>query len=202
MEDVLELYTQPYDPKLPVICMDETSKQLVSEVRTPIALIPGQLARYDHEYRREGVGHVFMFVEPLRGWRAVDIRAWRTKQEWIDSMKTLVEEHYPKAEGVQVVVDNLNTHNPAVFYEYCTPAEAKGILNRLELHYTPKHASWLNMAEIELSMLSRQCLNQRMEREGMAWTRKRNEQCKRVNWQFRTEDARNRLKRLYPSYSG
>jgi len=208
MEDILDLYTQPYDAKRPLVCMDETSKQLVSEVRTPIALRPGQPARYDHEYRREGVCNVFMFFEPLRGWRAVDIRARRTKQDWVYSMKQLVEEHYPEADVVIVVMDNLNTHNPAAFYEFFDPAEAKRILDRLEVHYTPKHASWLNMTEIELSVLSRQCLNQRipdqqqMEREVRAWARERNEQCKRVDWQFRTADARIRLKQLYPSYSG
>jgi len=162
MEEILELYTQPYDPKRSLVCMDETSKQLVREVRTPMALRPGQPAKYDYEYQREGVCNVFMFFEPLRGWRAVDIRARRTKQEWVYSMKHLVEEHYPEAEVVRVVVDNLNTHNPAAFYEFFAPAEAKGILDRLELHYTPKHASWLNMVEIELSVLSRQCLNQRI----------------------------------------
>ena len=208
MEEILELYTQSYNPKRPLVCMDETSKQLVSEVRTPIALRPGHPARYDHEYRREGVCNVFMFFEPLRGWRAVEIRARRTKQEWVYSMKKLVEEHYPEAEVVRVVVDNLNTHNPAAFYEFFAPAEAKGILDRLELHYTPKHASWLNMAEIELSVLSRQCLNQRipnqqrMQSEVRAWARERNEHCKTVDWQFTTADARIRLKRLYPSYSG
>ena len=208
MEDILELYNQPYDAKRPLVCMDETSKQLVSEVRTPIALRPGQPARYDHKYRREGVCHVFMFFEPLRGWRAVEIRARRTKQEWVHGMKTLVEEYYPEAEVVRVVVDNLNTHNPAAFYEYFAPVEAKRILDRLELHYTPKHASWLNMAEIELSVLSRQCLKQRipdqqrMQREVSAWAQARNEQCKTVDWQFTTADARIRLKRLYPSFSG
>jgi len=207
MEDILDLYTQPYDAKRPLVCMDETSKQLVSEVRTPLALRPGQPARYDYEYQREGVCNVFMFFEPLRGWRAVDIRARRTKQDWVYGMKKLVEEYYPEAEVVRVVVDNLNTHNPAAFYEFFAPAEAKEILNRLEVHYTPKHASWLNMAEIELSVVSRQCLNQRipdqqrMPREVSAWARARNEQCKRVDWQFTTADARIRLKRLYPTYS-
>lgn len=207
MEDILDLYTQPYDPKRPVVCMDETNKQLISEVRTSIALRPGHPARYEHEYRREGVCNVFMFFEPLRGWRRVEIRTRRTKQDWVWVVKKLMEEQYPEAEMVRMVVDNLNTHNPAAFYEFCPPAEAKGILDRLELHYTPKHASWLNMAEIELSVVSRQCLNRRipdepqMAREVRAWARARNKQCKRVDWQFRTEDARIRLKRLYPSYS-
>ena len=208
MEDILGLYTQPYDPKRPVVCMDETSKQLVSEVRLPLALRPGQPARYDHEYRREGVCNAFMFFEPLRGWRAVDIRARRTKQDWVWGMKKLVEAHYPEAEVVRVVMDNLNTHNPAAFYEFFAPVEAKRLLDRLELHYTPKHASWLNMAEMELSVLSRQCLNQRipdqqqMQRDVRAWARVRNKHCKTVDWQFKTEEARIRLKRLYPSYSG
>ena len=126
MEEILELYTQPYDPKLPLVCMDETSKQLISEVRTPLALRPGQPARYDHEYRREGVCNVFIFFEPLRGWRAVEIRARRTKQEWVYSMKPLVEEHYPEAEVVRVVVDNLNTHTPVAFYEFLLPRRPKG----------------------------------------------------------------------------
>ena len=208
MEHLLDLYTQPYDPTRPVVCMDETSKQLVSEVRVPQGMRPGRPARSDYEYQREGVCNVFMYFEPLRGWRAVDIHARRTKQEWVVGMKTLMEVHYPEAKVVRVVVDNLNTHNPAAFYEFFPPAEAKQILDRLELYYTPKHASWLNMAEIELSVISRQCLKQRipdqprLQREVRAWARVRNEQCNTVDWQFTTAEARIRLKRLYPLYSG
>jgi hypothetical protein len=207
MEEILDLYTQPYDPKRPLICMDETSKQLVRETRTPLALRPGQPAKYDYEYQREGVCNLFLFFEPLRGWRMVDIRAQRTKQDWVYEMKKLVETYYPEAEVIRVVLDNLNTHNPAAFYEFFAPAEAKPLLDRLEFHYTPKHASWLNMAEIELSVISRQCLKQRIptqqqvQKEVRAWAQIRNEQCKTVDWHFTTAEARQRLKHLYPSYS-
>lgn len=207
MEAVLDLYTQPYDPKRPLVCMDETSKQLIRETRIPLPLRPGHPQKYDYEYQREGVCNLFLFFEPLRGWRVVDVRTQRTKQDWVEEMKTLVEEYYPAAEVVRVVLDNLNTHNPAAFYEFLAPVEAKKLLDRLEFHYTPKHASWLNMAEIEFSVVTRQCLPQRIptqeqvQQEVWAWACARNAQCKTVDWQFTTAEARRRLKRLYPSYS-
>ncbi len=207
MEDILDLYTQPYDAKRPVICLDETSRQLISEVRTPIPMQPGQPAKYDHQYRREGVCSLFMFFEPLTGWREVKVRARRTKKDWVQCLKEVVEEHFNDTVVVRVVQDNLNTHNPSAFYEIFDPAEAKQILDRLEFHYTPKHASWLNMVEIELSVLNRQCLKQRistaqrLQEEVNAWASHRNEHCKTVDWHFTTTDARIRLKRLYPTYS-
>ncbi len=206
MEDVLDLYAQPYDPKRPILCMDETNKQLISEVREPIPLQPGQPLKYDHQYRREGVCNLFMFFEPLKGGREVILRESRTKRDWVLCLKQVVDEHFRDAEVVRIVQDNLNTHNPAAFYEVLEPAEAKRLLDRLEFHFTPVHASWLNMAEIELSVLSRQCLNQRiptvqkLQQEVKAWVNRRNKRDRTVDWQFTTADARIRLKRLYPSY--
>jgi hypothetical protein len=207
MEDVLDLYTQPWDPKYPVICMDEMSKQLVSEVRPALPLQSGQPVKYDYHYHRAGVCNLFMFFEPLGGWRAVKTRARRTAKDWVACMRWLVEDCYTEAERIRVVLDNLNTHTPAAFYEFLPPAEAKRLLDRLEFHYTPKHASWLNMAEIELSVLSRQCLNRRIPSpdylvsEVEKWTERRNNACRKVDWQFTSNDARIRLKSLYPSYA-
>ena len=206
MEDVLDLYAQPYDPKRPILCMDEANKQLLSEVREPIPLQPGQPLKYDYQYRREGVCNLFMFFDPLTGWREVILRELRTKRDWVLCLKQVVDEHFSEAEVVRIVQDNLNTHNPAAFYEVLEPAEAKRLLDRLEFHFTPLHASWLNMAEIELSVLSRQCLNQRiptvqkLQKEVKAWVNRRNKRDKTVDWQFTTADARIRLKRLYPLY--
>ena len=207
MEDVLDLYTCLLDPQHPVICMDETSKQLISEILSPVPVKPGQPAKHDYQYRRGGVCNLFMFTEPLTGWREVMIRERRTKKDWVHCMKTLLDDHYSEAKIVRVVLDNLNTHVPSAFYEVLEPAEAKRLLDRLEFHYTPKHASWLNIAEIELSVLTRQCLKRRipdqqhLQREVNAWVKKRNNHCKKVDWQFTTFDARVRLKKLYPSFS-
>ena len=205
MEDVLDVYTRPYDPMRPVVCMDETSKQLVMETRRPIPVSPGQARRYDYEYERNGVCNLFMFFEPLRGWRHVEVTDRRTKADWARCMRELAETHYPEADAIVVVLDNLNTHTPSAFYEVFEPAEAKRLLDRFEFHYTPKHGSWLNMAEIEFSVLSRQCLSRRIsgkeraQREVKAWERVRNDRSSKVDWQFTTADARVRLKRLYPS---
>jgi hypothetical protein len=206
MEDVLDLYHEPYDPRYPMVNFDETSKQLISETRVPLPPTPGQVARYDYEYRRNGVRNLFLFFEPLRGWRHVKVTERRTKVDWAYCMKQLVDEFYPHAIRIRVVQDQLNTHNPAALYEVFEPKEAKRLLDRLEFHYTPKHGSWLNMAEIEFSVLSRQCLDQRipdettLQREVAAWEEARNANEAKVNWRFTTQDARIKLKRLYPSF--
>lgn len=205
MEDVLDLYTLPYDPRYPQVCFDETSKQLVGETRTPLPAEPGQPERYDYEYVRNGVANLFMFFAPLDNWRHVKVTEHRTKPDWAYCMRDLVDVHFPDAVRIRLVEDNLNTHDPAALYEVFDPAEAKRILDRLEFHYSPKHGSWLNMAEIELSVLSGQCLDQRipdlscLEREVAAWEADRNAAEATVNWRFTTADARIKLKRLYPS---
>lgn len=205
MEDVLDIYQQPYDPKHPQVCMDEASKQLVSEVIQPIPAKMGQPEIYDYEYERQGVANLFVLFEPLRGWREIKITERRTKQDWAWLMKELVDVHYPDAETIRLVMDNLNTHMPSSLYETFQPAEAKRILNKLEIHYTPKHGSWLNMAEIELSVLSRQCLDRRipdaltLTKEVNAWQKDRNNKGTTMNWRFTTADARIKLKKLYPS---
>ena len=206
MEDVLDVYTRPYDKDNPLVCMDETSKQQIKQVREPIPCKPGRNLRYDSHYKRNGVSNLFMFFAPLEGWRHVKVTGQRTKIDWAIAMRQLVDEHFPKAEKITVVMDNLNTHSPSSLYEAFAPQEAKRILDRLELHYTPKHGSWLNMAEIELSVLGRQCLSRRipdqqtLRREVGAWQAPRNAKASSVDWRFTTEDARIRLKRLYPSY--
>jgi hypothetical protein len=205
MEDVLEVYKRPYDPQRPVVCLDETSKQLIAEVATPIPVAPGHVAQYDYEYVRHGVANVFMMSEPLAGRREVEITDRRTKKDWARCLRRLSEEIYPAAETIVLVEDNLNTHSPASLYEAFEPAEAKRIADRFEFHYTPKHGSWLNMAEIELGILGRQCLSQRIDntaglrRQASAWKTDRDAAGAKVNWRFTTEDARIRLKRLYPS---
>jgi len=205
MEDVLDIYQLPYDPKHPQVCMDEASKQLVSEVIQPIPAKMGQPEIYDYEYERNGVANLFILFEPLRGWREIKITERRTKQDWAWLMKELVDVHYPEAETIRLVMDNLNTHMPSSLYETFQPAEAKRILNKLEIHYTPKHGSWLNMAEIELSVLSRQCLDRRipdalnLTKEVNAWQKDRNNKGTTMNWRFTTADARIKLKKLYPS---
>lgn len=205
MEDILDLYHQPYDQKYPQVCMDETSKQLISEVNQPIPASPGQVERYDYEYERQGVANIFILFEPLRGWRSLKITERRTKQDWAFLMKELVDVHYPDAEIIRLVLDNLNTHVPSSLYETFQPAEAKRILDKIELHYTPKHGSWLNMAEIEFSVLSRQCLDRRigdqqtLKRETIAWQNNRNNIATKMDWRFTTADARIKLKKLYPS---
>ena len=205
MEEVLDVYCRPLDPKDPQVCFDESSKHQVKEVRTPLPVIPGEPLRYDTEYERNGVSNLFMFFAPLENWRHVKVTDQRTARDWAECMRELVDVHFPEAERIVVVLDNLNTHTPAALYEVFAPAEAKRILDRLEFHYTPKHGSWLNMAEIELGVLSRQCLDRRMpEKERLAsevaaWEERRNERQATVNWRFTTEDARIKLKRLYPS---
>jgi hypothetical protein len=205
MEDLLDLYEEPYDPRRPLVCFDELPYQLVSEVRQPLPLRPGQPERYDYEYRREGVCNLFLFFEPLRGWRHVEVTERRTAQDFAHQMRALVDEYLPDAAVIRLVVDNLNIHTPAALYEAFPPAEARRIAAKLEFHYTPKHGSWLNMAEIELAVLSRQCLDRRIpdrvsvRRETAAWESDRNAKQATVNWRFTTVDARVKLKRLYPS---
>ena len=205
MEDVLEVYTRPYDPRRPQVCMDETSKQLVGEYREPLPMAPGQPERYDYEYVRNGVCNLFMFFEPLTGKRRVKVTAQRRRHDWAECIRELVDEQYPEAEKIVLVLDNLNTHTPGSLYAAFPPAEARRLTEKLEIHYTPKHGSWLNMAEIELSVLARQCLDQRIESvdalipEVAAWERERNEAGARMHWRFDTGTARFRLRRLYPS---
>jgi transposase len=205
MEDVLDVYKQPADPEHPVVCFDQTPVQLVSEKRVPLSMEPGKPERYDYEYHREGVANLFMFFAPFENWRHVKVTERRTKADWAECMRDLVDDLFPEAEIITILQDQLNTHNPAALYEFFEPAEAKRILDRLEFHFTPKHGSWLNMAEIEFSVLSRQCLNQRipdqvtLARETAAWETERNSNGATVNWRFTTEDARIKLKRLYPS---
>ncbi|NEQ44772.1 MAG: IS630 family transposase [Leptolyngbya sp. SIOISBB] len=205
MEDVLEVYKQPYDPLYPQVCFDECSKQLVSEVQVPLPAEPGQPARYDYEYERQGVCNLFLFSEPLTGWRHVTVTAHRTAIDYAHQMRFRVDQWYPHALKIRLVHDQLNTHRPASLYKAFAPVEAKRILDKLEFHYTPKHGSWLNMAEIELSVLTRQCLNQRipgsetLQREVAAWQKRWNYQNRTIDWRFTTDDARIKLKRLYPS---
>jgi transposase len=204
MEDVLDVYERPYDANYPVVCMDESSKQSIKETRTPIQASSGSVQKYDTEYERNGTNNIFIATEPLTGKVKVDITDRRTKIDWAHFIKTLVDNDYKEAKKVVLVMDNLNTHKAASLYEAFSPVEAKRILDKIEIHYTPKHGSWLNVAEIELSRLGRQCLNRRIpDRETLiaeveAWTYQRNmEQCI-VNWQFTSKDARIKLKRLYP----
>ena len=205
MEEVLAVYTRPYDPTHPVVCLDETSKQLVSETRTPLPAEPGQPERVDYEYERQGTANLFMAVEPLTGQRHVTVTDRRTAVDFAQVVKALLEVHYPHAEKVVLVLDNLNTHKPAALYQAFEPAVAWRLLERLDIHHTPKHGSWLNMAEIELSVLSQQCLNRRipdtatLTREVAAWQQARNADPRPVNWRFTTPDAHIKLKRLYPS---
>jgi hypothetical protein len=205
MEDILEVYAQPDDPRFPLVCMDEISKQLLRDTRTPLPMSAEQPERIDYEYERAGVMNLFLFCEPLRGQRWVDVTDQRTKVDWACQIKDLVDMRYPDAERIRLVLDNLNTHTPGALYEVFAPAEAKRLADKLEIHYTPKHGSWLNIAEIELSVLSRQCLDQRFadetafRAEVTAWQDHRNTRAGTVNWHFTTADARIKLKRLYPS---
>ncbi len=205
MEDILELYQRPYDPQKPLICMDETSKQLVKETRSPIDATPGQLARYDYEYERNGVCNIFIFYEPFGGKRYVSITDRRTKRDWAIQIKELLDVRFPTEEKIVLVMDNLNTHNGSSLYETFSPGEARRLLNRLEIHYTPKHGSWLNIAEIELRVLSGQCLDRRipdrqtLQNEVAAWQDQRNFKQAKVDWRFSNDDARIKLKRLYPT---
>lgn len=204
MEDILDIYHRPADPTRPLVCFDETPVQLVRETRRSIPMKPGQPERYDYEYQRQGTANLFMFFAPLQNWRHVKVTARRTKADWAWCMHDLVYQHFPQAERCVIVEDQLNTHTPAALYEVFPPAEAKRILDRLEFHFTPKHGSWLNMAEIEFSVLSRQCLSGyiadqvTLEREALAWETERNSNKATVEWRFTTDDARIKLKKLYP----
>jgi DDE superfamily endonuclease len=205
MEDVLDVYERPYDPRFPQVCLDETSKQLVGETRTPIPASSGHPAREDYEYERNGVANLFLLTEPLRGWRQVIVTEQRTGVDFAYVIKDLIDVRYPDAERIVLVMDNLNTHTPASLYAAFPPAEAKRLADKLEIHYTPKHGSWLDMAEIELSVLARQCLDRRiadtslLKGEVAHWVAKRNRVGIGINWRFTTADARIRLKHLYPS---
>ncbi len=205
MEDVLDIYTRPYNPLYPWVCFDESNKQLVAEKIEPLPAEPGQPERYDYQYERNGVSNLFMFFEPLASWRHVEVTDRRTAIDYAQQMKYLVDERYPDASKITVIHDQLNTHVPASLYKAFAPAEAKRILDKLEFHYTPKHGSWLNMAEIELSVLARQCLERRipdqatLKQEVAAWEARRNQGNHSIDWRFTTEDARIKLKRLYPS---
>jgi hypothetical protein len=206
MEDVLDVYTRPYDPRYPQVCLDETSRQLLSEVASPLPIAPGYPLREDHEYVREGVVNLFLVCEPLRGWRHVTVSERRTRLDFARCIQELVDIHYPLAERIILVLDNLNTHTLASLYEAFAPAEAKRLADKLEIHYTPKHGSWLDMAEIELSALAGQCLDRRLpdretlEREVQAWETTRNTAATTIDWRFTTADARIKLKHLYPSF--
>jgi hypothetical protein len=205
MEDVLDVYHRPYDERRPLVCLDEASKQLVGEVREPVPAEPGQPERFDFEYTREGVANLFMASEPLLGWRAVQVTERRTAKDFAEVVRWLVEDVHPEAETMVLVLDNLNTHKVASLYEAFPPEQARRIAERLEIHYTPKHGSWLNRAEIELSVLARQCLDRRigdvgtLKREVEAWELDRNERQVGVKWRFTTADARIKLRHLYPS---
>jgi DDE superfamily endonuclease len=204
MEDVLDVYHRPYDEKRPTITLDESSKQLIGETVQPLPAEPGQPERFDYEYVRNGTANLFMISEPLLGWRAVKVTERRTAKDFAEVVRWLAEDVHPEAEKLVLVMDNLNTHKLASLYEAFPPEQARRIAERLEIHYTPKHGSWLNVAEIELSVLSRQCLNRRIEsinelrNEVAAWEEARNEMQVEVRWQFTTADARVKLRRLYP----
>ena len=200
----MDVYKRPYDPKRPVVCMDESSKQMLADVRPALPMEPGQVQRYDHEYVRQGVANLFMFSTPLENKRRIKITEHRCRTDWAQAMKELTDEDYPDVEKIVIVMDNLNTHSPISFYETFPPEEARRLIDRFEFHYTPKHGSWLNMAEIEFSVLARQCLNRRipntecLDREIQAWSKYRNDKSSSVNWRFTSEDARIKLKHLYP----
>lgn len=204
MEDVLDVYCRPHDPAYPVVCLDESPKVLQQDVRPPLPMEPGVPERIDGHYERQGTANLFIACEPLRGWRQLKVTERRTKLDWAEFVRELVEVHYPEATRIVLVMDNLNTHRPASLYEAFPPAQAKRIWDRLELHYTPKHGSWLNIAECELSVLSRQCTNRRLPTsealaaEVRAWQEERNGHTAKVDWRFTTADARIRLKHLYP----
>jgi hypothetical protein len=204
MEDVLEVYHRPHDPARPFVCFDEGGKQLTKEKRLPLPPRPGEVAKYDYEYERNGTSNLFLFFAPLEAWRHIEVTDQRTMIDFAHCMRDLVDIHFPEAEKIVVVMDNLNTHKLASLYEAFPPAEARRIIEKLEIHYTPKHGSWLNMAEIELSVLHRQCLKARIpdqatliEKVG-AWESRRNAQGSTVHWRFTTDDARIKLHRLYP----
>jgi hypothetical protein len=203
---VLDVYQRPADLTRPLVCLDETSRQLLADLRDPLPAMPGRPGRHDPEYVRGGVVNCFLVTAPLQGWREVRVSDQRTRIDWAHCVRDLVDVHFPDAERIVLVLDQLNTHSPASLYAAFPPAEAKRIADRLEIHYTPKHGSWLNMAEIELSVLQRQCLGQRfadraaLEHDVQTWVADRNATTRRINWHFTTTDARSKLRRLYPAY--
>lgn len=205
MEDVLEVYHRPDDERFPQVCMDESSQQQTIEVTAPLRAEPGQTVRYDTEYERNGTSNLFLFFEPLIGWRYINVTDQRTAYDWAHQIQQLVDVHYPEAERIVLVMDNLNTHRPASLYKAFAPEEARRLFERLEIHYTPKHGSWLNMAEIEFSVLSTQCLDRRipdqatLKNEIQTWEAQRNAVASAMEWRFTTQDARIKLKRLYPT---
>jgi hypothetical protein len=207
MEDLLDLYAEDFNPLRPVVCFDELPYQLVAETCLPLPLQPGKPLRYDYEYRRNGTCNLFMYFQPLIGWRHVEVTEQRTKRDFAYRMKDLVDLHFPQAEVIRLVLDNLNTHSPAALYEIFEPQEARRIVRKLEFHYTPKHGSWLNMAEIEISVLDRQCLDRRLAEipkvrsEVLSWETLRNDQHATVDWRFTTTKARSKMQYLYPSHS-
>jgi len=205
MEDVLEVYSRPYNPAKPVVCMDEKPYQLLSDAREPIPMEPGKTEKVDSEYKREGTFSIFIFTEPLAGWRYAEAFERRTKKDWAHRVKRVLDNQYPDAEKVVLVMDNLNTHVTSSFYETFPPEEAFRLSQRLEIHWTPKHGSWLDIAEIELSALATQCLGNRrlpsieaLNKELLAWETKRNNNQKGVDWHFTADNARIKLRRLYP----
>jgi hypothetical protein len=204
MEDILDIYEWEYDADYPVVCMDEQPTQLIKETRTPLPVEPGKLAKYDYEYERNGTANIFMFTEPLGGWRKASVRAKKTRQDWAHEIKALLEKDYPEAECIILVCDNLNTHTLGSLYETFPPDDARRMAQRLDIRYTPKHGSWLNVAEIELSVLTKQCLDRRIPdiptlcTEATAWATARTENQIGVDWQFTSDNARIKLKRLYP----
>jgi len=205
MEDVLDLYAEPYEPQRPTVVFDETSKQLIADTRSPLPARPGTTQRYDYAYERNGTRNLFLFCEPHVGWRHIAVTAQRTMQDFAHQMQWLVDERYPEAKVIRVVLDNLNTHRIASLYETFAPAKARRLAKKLEFHYTPKHGSWLNMAEIEFSVLSRQCLARRiadevtLKQEVASWEARRNQEQATIDWRFSITDAREKLRRLYPS---
>ena len=205
MEAVLDLYALPRDARRPLVCMDEATKQLVKEITPPMPAGPGQAERIDYEYERNGVGTMFMMCAPLEGWRQVDVRAQKTAVDYAQCLRALSDVHFPDADKIILVQDNLNTHKPAALYEAFEPGEAHRLSQRFEFHYTPKHASWLNIAECELSALARQCLARRiadmptLKKEIRSWVNKRNHSSTKIDWRFTTADARIKLRKLYPS---
>jgi hypothetical protein len=206
MEDILDLYAAEHTPEEPLICMDEASKQLLRQEREPIPVAPGRPAREDYHYERRGVQAIFCFLDPVRGWRRVEACDSRTAVDWAEQVRRLLEEDYPRARKVKLVCDNLNTHTTAALYEAFPAEQARGLARRLEIHYTPVHGSWLNVAEVELSVLARQCLDRRIGSAGelraevAAWVRERNADRSRVVWRFTTDDARVKLRHLYPQF--
>lgn len=205
MEALLELYREPYDPRRPIVCMDEMSKQLIAETRSALPLQEGQPARFDYEYERRGVCQLFMFLEPLRGWRTVFVRQRRTMIDWAWCIRKLLDSYYPEVDCVRLVLDNLNTHTGASLYQAFEPAEALRLLKRLEFHYTPQHGSWLNRAEMELRVLTKQGLDRRLDEQHLvsdevsAWETQRTDKEAKVQWRFTVSDARVKLKKIYPS---